>query len=364
VAAKIYLIAAARPNFMKIAPLWRALQEHADYFTPYLIHTGQHYDRTMSEVFLRELGLPDPHVHLGVGSGTHAEQTGRVMMALEKLCLNDRPDLVLVVGDVNSTMAATLAAKKLCIPVGHIEAGLRSRDWQMPEEINRIVTDAVSDLLFTPSADADENLRAEGVAPERIYLVGNIMIDTLVQALPQAKSRETCRLFGKQPRGYALITLHRPVNVDDPEALGGILARIQALDFPVVFPVHPRTRKVIEGSPLAASLARSESRIMLSDPLGYLDFLSLILNARFVLTDSGGIQEETTYLGIPCLTLRTTTERPITITQGTNELVTLADMQAQAARILAGNWKQGSRPPLWDGATAPRIATVLKGWHG
>jgi len=363
-ATKIYLVAAARPNFMKVAPLWHAFAELPELFAPVLIHTGQHYDKNMSDVFLQDLGLPAPHVHLGVGAGTHAEQTGGVMIEFEKVCLAERPDLVLVVGDVNSTLAAAITAKKLWIPVGHVEAGLRSRDWEMPEEINRIVTDSISDLLFTPSPDADENLRHEGVPAAKIHRVGNIMIDTLVHSIEKARDRAVFERFGLAPGSYCLVTLHRPANVDDPASLDRLFAGMDELEIPIVFPVHPRTRKVMETAGLADRYGGEGSRLHLTEPLGYYDFLNLTMHARFVLTDSGGIQEETTFLGVPCLTLRTTTERPITITQGTNELVTLDDLPDQAARIVKGEGKQGSVPDLWDGRTAGRIVAVLREYFG
>jgi UDP-N-acetylglucosamine 2-epimerase (non-hydrolysing) len=356
--ALVYLVAGARPNFMKIAPLWHAFQERRDAFTVKLVHTGQHYDQNMSDVFFQDLGLPRPDLHLEVGSGTHAEQTAAVMVRFEEACRAERPDLVLVVGDVNSTMAVAITAKKLLIPVGHVEAGLRSRDWTMPEEVNRIVTDVICDHLFTPSPDADENLRNEGVAPERIHLVGNIMIDSLVRSLDRARPLEAWRRLEVPDRGYGLVTLHRPANVDDPTNLERMVDTIASLGVPLVFPVHPRTRKIMESVDLGDRFSRN-GLVRLIDPVGYLDFLNLELHARFLLTDSGGIQEETTYLGIPCLTLRPNTERPITITEGTNELVTLDGLAAAVGRIVAGNWKRGRVPDLWDGRTAGRIVAAL-----
>ena len=358
---KIFLIAAARPNFMKIAPIWRALERSAS-LEPVLIHTGQHYDKNMSDVFFADLGLPRPDLHLGVGSGSHAEQTAGVMLQLEGICLEQRPALVLVVGDVNATMAATITAKKLNIPVAHVEAGLRSRDWTMPEEVNRILTDSVADLLFTPSPDADENLRAEGVAEERIVLVGNVMIDSLVNAIEKSRDRVKYEEFSLAPREYGLVTLHRPANVDDPGSLRRLCDGLDALATPLVFPVHPRTRKVMAANGLADRFAGEGSRVVLTDPMGYDDFLNLTMHARFLLTDSGGIQEETTYLGVPCLTLRPNTERPITIEVGTNELSTLESLPGQVASILAGEWKTGRVPDLWDGETGSRIVEVLEQW--
>ncbi len=357
---KVFLIAAARPNFMKVAPLWRAMSAHSDSLEPMLIHTGQHYDQNMSGIFFEELGLPTPHVHLGVGGGSHAQQTAGVMVKFEELCLEERPDLVVVVGDVNATMATSVTAAKLHIPVAHVEAGLRSRDMTMPEEINRLLTDAIADLLFTPSPDADENLRAEGVAPARIKLVGNIMIDSLVDSVERARALDTCSAFGLEPQGFGVVTLHRPANVDDPVTLACLLDVLVGMNLPLVFPVHPRTRAVMRQHDLDARCRLVDSLVILADPLGYYEFMNLVVNSRLILTDSGGLQEEATWLGIPCLTLRPNTERPITITEGTNELATVESLAAQTAAILAGNWKKGRVPDLWDGQTAPRIVKVLE----
>ena len=355
----IFLIAAARPNFMKVAPLWRALAAR-DGLRPVLIHTGQHYDRNMSDVFFEDLGLPQPDVHLGVGGGSHAQQTAGVMIKFEELCLRERPDLVLVVGDVNATMATTVVAAKLHIPVAHVEAGLRSRDMTMPEEINRLMTDVVADLLFTPSPDADENLRREGVAPERIHLVGNIMIDTLVAKVEKARDNGAVARHGLVPRGYGVVTLHRPSNVDDPDSLAAILSVLAAVDLPLIFPVHPRTRKVMAENGLIERVGLDKSQLRIVDPLGYDEFMNLVIHAKLVLTDSGGLQEETTWLRIPCLTLRPNTERPITVSEGTSELATVASLPGQIATILAGKWKKGRVPAMWDGATAPRIVDVIE----
>ena len=359
-ALKLFLVAAARPNFMKVAPIWRALQQYPEAFDPHLIHTGQHYDSNMSEIFFADLGLPQPHFHLGVGSGTHAEQTAGVMMAFEKICVQEKPDLVLVVGDVNATMAATITAAKLWIDVGHVEAGLRSRDRLMPEEINRLATDALADLLFTPSADADENLLQEGVPREKIILVGNIMIDSLVHARTRVADRAKYAEYGLKANDYGLVTLHRPSNVDDPASLGQLCECLVELRFPLIFPVHPRTRKVMAKHKLDDLLTGEDSQVIVTEPLGYDDFLNLEMNARLLVTDSGGIQEETTYLGIPCLTLRTTTERPITVELGTNELVTLANLPQKMKMVLDGRWKSGTVPPLWDGRTGERIVDALR----
>jgi UDP-N-acetylglucosamine 2-epimerase (non-hydrolysing) len=357
---KIFLIAAARPNFMKVAPLWRAMAARSDSLQPMLIHTGQHYDQNMSGIFFEELGLPTPHVHLGVGGGSHAQQTAGVMVKFEELCLLERPDLVVVVGDVNATMATSVTAAKLHIPVAHVEAGLRSRDMTMPEEINRLLTDSIADLLFTPSPDADANLRAEGVAPGRIKLVGNIMIDSLVGSVEKARSLGTYAAFGLDPAGFGVVTLHRPANVDDADTLARILDVLVGMKIPLVFPVHPRTRAVMKQHDLSTRCHLVDSLVILADPLGYYEFMNLVVNSQVIVTDSGGLQEEATWLGIPCLTLRPNTERPITITEGTNELATVETLAAQAAAILAGNWKKGRVPELWDGATAPRIVAVIE----
>jgi UDP-N-acetylglucosamine 2-epimerase (non-hydrolysing) len=356
----VFLIAAARPNFMKIAPLWRAMSTGSDSLHPVLIHTGQHYDKNMSDVFFEDLGLPAPDVHLGVGGGSHAQQTAGVMQKFEQLCLENRPDLVLVVGDVNATMATTITASKLHIPVAHVEAGLRSRDMTMPEEVNRLVTDAIADLLLTPSPDADENLRNEGVAETRIHLVGNIMIDSLVRSREKAEGLDAYANYGVAKGRYGVVTLHRPSNVDDPDTLARILGVLTDVDMPLLFPVHPRTRGVMESHGLHEKCGLNSSNLQLIDPLGYYEFLNLVMNAHMILTDSGGIQEETTYLQIPCLTLRPNTERPVTITQGTNELATVESLPGQIESIMAGTWKKGAVPELWDGQTAPRIVTVIE----
>jgi UDP-N-acetylglucosamine 2-epimerase (non-hydrolysing) len=358
--SRVFLIVGARPNFMKMGPLYFALRE-AGGFEPVIVHTGQHYDYTMSQAFFEDLELPEPHYFLGAGSGTHAEQTARIMIEFEGVLVTDRADLVVVFGDVNSTLACSLTAKKLLIPVAHVEAGLRSFDETMPEEINRRVTDTVSDLLFTPSPDGDANLIAEGVRKDRIHRVGNIMIDSLITILGRIHPEQEAGILQQwhvRKDQYVLVTLHRPSNVDEPRSLRGVLEYLNRLSekAPVIFPMHPRTRKNIGTFGIDMTF---HDTFQIVDPIRYREFIALEKNARFVLTDSGGIQEETTFFGLPCLTLRPNTERPITITEGTNELVTLETVEAQSRRILAGDWKQGKLPDLWDGATARRIVEVL-----
>ena len=352
-------VVGARPNYMKIAPLMEALRD-APGIRQVLVNTGQHYDEAMSKSFLRELALPVPDRNLEVGSASHAVQTAKVMMGFEEACLAEKPDLVVVVGDVNSTMAASLVAAKLLIPIAHLEAGLRSFDPAMPEEINRIVTDRLADLLLTPSADGDENLLKEGVPKEKIHLVGNIMIDTLMRHLPVATLDRIADRVRVTEKGYGVLTLHRPSNVDDPAVLRRILDAIAEIStaMPVVFPVHPRTRERLRTFGMDDLLAR----VTLTDPLGYIDFLSLTSHARIILSDSGGLQEESTALGIPCLTLRENTERPVTITHGTNRLVgTQTDaILAGYAEAIANEHAPHRKPPLWDGRTAGRVAAVLQ----
>ncbi len=344
---------------MKATPIIRAMASYCPDLEPILVHTGQHYDLNMSDIFFSELELPQPNVNLEVGSGSHAWQTGQVMLRFEPVLLEYRPHWVVVVGDVNSTLACALVASKLAIPVAHVEAGLRSFDRTMPEEINRLLTDQMADLLFTPSADADENLRCEGIPAHRIHRVGNVMIDTLVRLLPKARSRWPVLKDRFRLDRYVLVTLHRPSNVDDLGTLTEILAGLTqiSLDLPVVFPVHPRTRKRMAES----GLTPGSGNMQLLDPLGYLDFLALQIHSSLVLTDSGGVQEESTYLGIPCLTARPNTERPITVTVGTNRLVeSKRDAIVTAARAaLNGDRTAGAIPELWDGLAATRIVQVL-----
>jgi UDP-N-acetylglucosamine 2-epimerase (non-hydrolysing) len=354
-------VVGARPNLMKIAPLVEEMRHHPD-IRQTLLHTGQHYDTKMSEIFFDALGIPQPDIYLGVGSGSHAEQTARVMIEVEKVLLAERPDVVVVVGDVNSTLACSITAAKLWIPVAHVEAGLRSFDRRMPEEINRIVTDALSEILFTTSRDADGNLIREGVAPEKIFFVGNVMIDTLMKHRNRAKRLHTPNQFNLEPGRYALLTLHRPSNVDAPEVLAGLmeaLSRIQE-DVPILFPAHPRTVKRISDFGFEGRLDTTPG-LRITEPLGYLEFLDLMMHAQMVLTDSGGIQEETTILGIPCLTIRENTERPVTIIEGTNILVGTDPERIvkEARRILAGETKAGQVPELWDGRAAERIVRIL-----
>jgi UDP-N-acetylglucosamine 2-epimerase (non-hydrolysing) len=353
---KVFHVVGARPNFMKVAPVLNALRAY-QHVVQTLIHTGQHYDTNMSDVFFDQLGIPAPDVNLAVGSGTHTRQTAEIMLRFEPVVMEGEPDIVLVYGDVNSTVAAALVCAKLGVRVGHVEAGLRSFDRTMPEEINRLVTDQLADLLFTPSEDGDINLQKEGIAAEKIFRVGNVMIDSLVKLLPMAQRQNSNGL----PERYALVTLHRPANVDDGAALKSILQLLLEVnrDLAVVFPAHPRTRQRI--AEFGLEFGSTTEQLRLLDPLPYVDFLGLQSRAQVVITDSGGIQEETTYLGVPCLTMRDNTERPITVSMGTNVLVgrDAQKLRAELARVMAGKQKKGTIPPLWDGRAGERIAAVL-----
>jgi UDP-N-acetylglucosamine 2-epimerase (non-hydrolysing) len=356
---RVLAVAGARPNFIKIAPLMHEFAKRPDRFEPILVHTGQHYDKAMSDSFFRDLGIPEPDVNLGVGSGTHGHQTAQVLMKIEDLLIEREPHVVLVVGDVNSTIAAALAAIKLDIPVAHVEAGLRSGDRKMPEELNRILTDSVSEWLFTTEASAEDNLLREGVPASKIHFVGNVMIDTLLSHLERARELDTVERLGLTPKGYAVLTLHRPSNVDSADQLRRLFEVLGRLnkEIPVVFPIHPRTAKAVE-----ENLGGMKPDLHLTDPLGYLDFLRLLTDAQMVLTDSGGIQEETTALGVPCLTLRENTERPVTVTEGTNEIVGTDPQAIEAAinRLRSEPQRVGRQPALWDGQAAVRIVDILE----
>lgn len=362
---KIANIVGARPNFMKIAPIHRFMQSGSE-FSPLLIHTGQHYDEKMSQTFFHELGMPQPDLYLGVGSGTHAKQTAAVMIALEKVFLEQKPERVVVVGDVNSTLAAALVATKLHVPVAHVEAGLRSFDRTMPEEINRVLTDSVSDMLFVSEKSGIENLRKEGISEDKIHFVGNVMIDSLVHHLDSAEKSTLLKDLGIDAGEYALMTLHRPSNVDHIEVLTDIVSAIEELaqEFTIVFPVHPRAAKMLQQYELFERL-NGLSGVILLEPLGYLPFLKLMRYAKFILTDSGGIQEETTFLNVPCLTLRQNTERPVTIEMGTNRLVgaTKQAILAAVESACSGVQNRAEKPPLWDGNSAKRIVEILNHNH-
>jgi len=359
---KIINIVGARPNFIKIAPIMHRMKKSA-VIEPLLLHTGQHYDIEMSKRFFQELNIPAPDISLEVGSDSHAKQVARIMERFEVVCDRQKPDAILVVGDVNSTMACSLVAAKKEIRIIHVEAGIRSYDRRMPEEINRLVTDSITDILMPPSKDAVDNLLKEGHDPKKIHLVGNIMIDTLKESQPKIRASEILHTFGIEKNAYALVTLHRPSNVDHPEDFLRILhafAEIQKW-IPLVFSVHPRTRKMMD-EPQISKIIGDMPNLILCEPLGYFDFGRLVSDAKFVLTDSGGIQEETTVYGIPCITLRENTERPITIREGTNELAgsDTAKIVDYASRIMGGKWKTGRIPELWDGCTAERIVSCLE----
>jgi UDP-N-acetylglucosamine 2-epimerase (non-hydrolysing) len=359
---RILNVVGARPNFMKIAPIQRQMLMHNSKLEPILIHTGQHYDDRMSKLFFEDLQLPEPQYYLGVGSGSHAEQTAKIMMEFEKVCEKMKPDLVVVVGDVNSTAACSMVASKLWIPIAHVEAGLRSFDRKMPEEINRLVTDALSEYLFTTEKSGNENLQNEGISPTKIHFVGNVMIDSLVYFLEKAEDSNIFADLKIKALEYVLVTLHRPSNVDDTENLDKILSAFEIIqkEIPIIFPIHPRTQKNISAFGWESRVGKLKN-LKLLPPIGYLDFLKLEKECKFVLTDSGGIQEETTYLGIPCLTLRENTERPVTVKLGTNEVVgtDTAKIIKDTRLILDGRWKKGSVPPLWDGQAASRITKII-----
>jgi UDP-N-acetylglucosamine 2-epimerase (non-hydrolysing) len=370
---RVLSVVGARPNFMKVAPIIRAIRAYnsqadarslqetmIEPIHHVLVHTGQHYDIEMSEVFFRELELPNPDINLGVGSASHAVQTANIMMRFEKVCLDVKPDWVLVIGDVNSTMACTLVATKLGIKVGHVEAGLRSYDRGMPEEINRLVTDVLADLLFTPSEDADQNLLREGILPQKILRVGNVMIDSLSANLNKVQEKIILPKYGLSEKQYAFVTLHRPNNVDDQSMLSAIIDCLDRLSdkLDVIFPVHPRTKKKLELFHIWEK-ATANPRLRLTEPLSYLDTIGLVKNARFVLTDSGGLQEETTFLKVPCLTLRPNTERPVTIIKGTNKLTTLKTLEEDITYVLNSYTPTGAVPEMWDGFAGERIISAL-----
>lgn len=368
---KIILVAGARPNFMKIAPLMHAF-EKSKVFEPILVHTGQHYDVKMSGRFFEELNIPQPHINLEVGSASHAVQTARIMEGFEKVCEDEKPDYVLVVGDVNSTAACTLVAAKLGIKTIHYEAGLRSRDRSMPEEINRLVTDSISDYFVTTSKDADDNLKKEGIPSDKIYMLGNLMIDTLVANMEKAQKtalnlplvnydRNISLNRDFQSGSYGVMTFHRPNNVDEKESLEKLVRIWCSVSerIPLIFPIHPRTYKNIQKFGLENRIA-SYKHLFLIEPLGYLEFIHLVSNSKFVVTDSGGIQEETTYMNLPCLTVRPTTERPVTVWEGSNKLIGVDDILSEVERILSGNGKQGKIPMYWDGKTAERMVEMME----
>jgi UDP-N-acetylglucosamine 2-epimerase (non-hydrolysing) len=364
---KIHLIAAARPNFMKIAPIYHGLKKES-WANPAIIHSGQHYDLNMSDVFFKDLKMPEPHIHLGIGGGSHADQTGKVMIAYEKVLINEKPELVIVVGDVNATMACTITAAKINYDnqnqrplIAHLEAGLRSFDRSMPEEINRIITDSLADILWTPSPDGDENLIKEGVEPGKIKRVGNIMLDSFEMLRKRINEQETYKELGLRPKAYAVVTLHRPSNVDDADNLNVLCkSLIEVADsIKLCFPVHPRTRNKLMQFGYYEMLSRSKN-ITLTEPLNYIRFMNLVVNSRLAITDSGGIQEETTYLRIPCLTMRENTERPITISQGTNRLCSAGNLLNDVHAAMKSNFSSINIPEMWDGNTADRVVSSIK----
>lgn len=358
---KIISVVGARPNFMKVAPIDRVLRTFPDEIQHMICHTGQHFDKKMSDVFFEDLEMPRPHFHLGISGGSHAEQTARIMMEFEKIVLEEKPDLVLVVGDVNSTLACSIVASKLHVKVAHVEAGLRSFDREMPEEINRMITDAISDYLFVTEKSGLVNLGNEGVNNDKIFFCGNVMIDSLANFLPKIEKSTLCQDMGLEIGKYVLMTFHRPSNVDDIVFLRRLVTMLNEVSAQrkVVFPIHPRTKNKLAEHGLSDQL---HENVILLDPQGYIDFQSLVKNAELIVTDSGGIQEESTYLGVACLTVRENTERPVTITQGTNQLVgtDLDYVQTKIDEVLSGQVKDGGVPPLWDGKAANRIVNHLR----
>lgn len=360
---KLISVVGARPNFIKIAPIHKAFISFTDRINHIICHTGQHFDKNMSDIFFNELRIPEPHYNLGISGGSHAVQTAQIMVEFENVLVKEKPDLVIVPGDVNSTLAASLVAAKLNIPVAHVESGLRSFDRSMPEEINRVLTDLISDLLFVSEASGMNNLKNEGIQGDKVYFVGNVMIDSLVSFLPLIQKVDINRSFGLHPKNYALVTLHRPSNVDDPRKLEEYVDILNKMaeTIPVMFPVHPRTRNHLETHRL---IDRMHPSLTLTDPVGYIDFLAMVSNARLILTDSGGIQEESTFLGVPCITCRENTERPVTVEIGTNFLVGTdgAKILKTFNEIMEGRSKKGSIPELWDGNTANRIAHIIDQW--
>lgn len=358
---KVISVVGARPNFMKVAPIHKAFQKYNNQITHKICHTGQHYDKRMSKIFFEDLDLPKPDFYLGVGSGSHAEQTAKVMIEFEKVLLKEKPDLIIVVGDVNSTVACSLVAAKLSIKVAHVEAGLRSFDRTMPEEINRLLTDAISDYLFVTEKSGITNLEKEGIDKSKVFLVGNVMIDSLSHYLQKANMSRVLYEYELEPSEYILVTLHRPSNVDSIEFLEGLVNLFEILSKKrkIIFPVHPRTMKNLESSDLSKKL---NENVILTEPIGYIDFLALTKNAELIITDSGGIQEESTYLHVQCLTVRENTERPVTVELGTNQLIgtDLKKVELAALEILNGETKKGKIPDLWDGNSAERIVEILK----
>ena len=358
---KFVNVVGARPNFMKISPLIEEMDKYQD-IEQILVHTGQHYDTNMSKLFFEELGIPKPDIYLGVGSGSHAKQTAEIMKRFEGVLVREKPDLVIVVGDVNSTLACSLVASKLHIKVAHVEAGLRSYNWEMAEEINRVITDRLSDYLFTTSKNACENLEKEGIRKDKIFFVGNVMIDTLLKHRKKADKSKILENFGLRERDYAVLTMHRPENVDRKDILDNLLSSIEEVQKKIrmIYPMHPRTRKMIIEFGFENRL-RNMKNLIVTEPLGYLDFIKLVSNARFCLTDSGGIQEETTILGVPCLTLREETERPVTVSEGTNIIVGVdtETIVYESLKLIEGDRIKGDIPALWDGKAAERIIKVL-----